>query len=97
MDDDDDDDDIEEDDDEDYDDDEEDQIVEAHMMTSRNTARGQRSSRSTKSVNGKKAVNMTPPNRLLEKSLKLASKFSESKKVCVKTKPLKGDHSMTSQ
>lgn len=75
---------IEEDDDEDYDDDEE-EIVEARMLSSRNSARPPRTARSTKSVNGKKTVNMTPPNRLLEKALKLARKYADSKKASILT------------
>lgn len=72
------DDDIEDDDD---DQDDEEQVVEARMLTSRSTASRPRSSRTARTINGKKAINMTPPNRLLEKALKMARKFSESKKV----------------
>ena len=50
------------------------------IATSRSSAR-RPSSRNTKTRNGKKTVDMTPPNRLLEKSLKLAARYGEKKKV----------------
>ena len=44
-----------------------------------------RSSRNIKTVNGKKGVNMTPPDKLLEKALKSASRLSAGKKVLNKS------------
>lgn len=60
------------------DDDDDDTAIE--IPTSRSSARQRRSARQMKTTNGKKAVNMTPPDKLLEKANRIAKKLSAAKK-----------------
>ena len=54
---------------------------ENEVQTARKSSRRPRSSRNFKSANGKRGVNMTPPDRLLHSALKKAYKFGEAGKV----------------
>ncbi|XP_052785685.1 tetratricopeptide repeat protein 23-like [Mya arenaria] len=53
---------------------------EYEAVTARGSARRPHSSRNIKMKNGNKSVNMTPPNKLLEKAVKLIEKFVEKGK-----------------
>ena len=55
--------------------DDEDEEYNSPVLTSRNTHR------STKSTNGRKRVDMTPPDKLLKSSRKKANKFFDNRKV----------------
>lgn len=54
-------------------------IVTARHVSARGSARGSRTTRSSKMVNGKKSINMTPPDKLLATAVKKANKFSAAK------------------
>ncbi|KAL4216786.1 TeTratriCopeptide repeat [Mactra antiquata] len=62
-----------------YDDDDDDDSV-VNTTTARSSARARRTARNVKAANGKRAVNMTPPDKLFEKANRMAKKFSASKK-----------------
>ncbi|KAH3868171.1 tetratricopeptide repeat protein 23-like [Dreissena polymorpha] len=63
------------------DDDDDDESIEEVGVEARPSARPPRSSRNVSARNGKRPINMTPPNQLLKKAIKKANRLSEERKV----------------